>query len=190
MLRIYQQRIKELKKFISSPDVFGVNKKVTAEITIIKMTSPSSVLSLDSLSDRLSRLENAVSCGEALPKKEEKKAPKKPAVEPVKKEEKPKAVSSSNKDVFEHTSEFVRKFGEKEPMNKFFMDVAKIRRSEKGLVISTNALACSMLKSATSLSSALEIAKELDPEIETISVVEENATSADTQSKNSDLDNL
>ena len=50
--------IEELKCFINSPDIFGVNKKVTAEITIIKMTSPTSVVTLDSLSDRISRLEN------------------------------------------------------------------------------------------------------------------------------------
>ncbi len=182
--------IEELKKFINSPDVFGVNKKVTAEITIIKMTTPSSVLNLDSLSDRLSRLESAISGGEVITQKEEKKPVKKAAPQPEKKEEKSKVVANSNKDIFEHTSEFVRKFGEKQPMNKFFMDVAKIRRIDKKLVISTNTLACSMLKSPTSLASALEIAKELDPQIDTISIVEDNAEISDNQNINNDLDNL
>ena len=47
-----------------------------------------------------------------------------------------------------------------------------------------------MLKSASSLSSALAIAKELDPEIETISIVEDNGTNNESQNINNDLDNL
>ncbi len=190
--------IDELKQFINSPDVFGINKKVTAEITIIKMTSPSSVLSVDALSDRISRLEEAVKHGvkgetiaetvvelnnnvKAVSPSDEVKAEK---TQPPK-QSKP---SSSNKDVFEHVSDFVRKFGEKEPMNKFFMDAAKISVKGSSLVITTDVFGASMLNTPHSIDTALTVAKELDSGIESVKIVSGDIEINDNV--NSDLDIL
>ena len=132
--------IEELKNFINSPDIFGVNKKVTAEITIIKMTSPSSVLTLDSLSDRISRLEGTFSEGVIVTKsssEDTKKVEKKPVE--IKKSVPEK--TASNKDIFEQTREFIRKYGEKEPVNKFFMEGSVIKVKNGELQIFANSFA-------------------------------------------------
>lgn len=182
--------IDELKKFISSPEVFGVNKKVTAEITVIKMTSPSSVNTLDALAKRVSGLEE----GNILPRKKEtdKKSEKASDIPKttVKNREENKIesdVSTSNKEIFEHTNDFVRRYGDKQPMNKYFMDGVKIKLVNKELIIYADSLAVSMLKSPASISIALEIAKDLDPSIETVSIVQK--TTGDVVAP-SDLDNL
>jgi len=189
--------IDELKKFINSPDVFGVNKKVTAEITVIKMTSPSSVMSLDSLSDRVSRLEEMISNGVPVQQKpvkdkaeENKIQPVKKAVEsstPEKKESKPQ----TNKDVFLHVNEFVRKFGEIEAMNKFFMDAAKIVLRGSELVIITDSFGASMLNAEHPKETALKVAKELDSSITSVKVVDSpDAVSIEDSGENDDLDQL
>ena len=184
--------IDELKKFINSPDVFGVNKKVTAEITVIKMTSPASVATVDALSDRLSRLEakleNGVEIKTEQPKKVEKKVAKTENVQPEVKTE--KKVTPSNKDVFAQVNDFVRKFGEKEPMNKFFMETDKIVLKGTELVIITDSFGFSMLNAAHPLQTALSIAKELDPEITSVKVVDNANDSTNTENLNSDLDIL
>lgn len=190
--------IDELKKFINSPDVFGVNKKVTAEITVIKMTSPSSVMSLDALSDRLSRLESAVKNGVVvsesteLPKPEEEKVKKTtaPSVE-APADKKAEVKTQGNKDVFLHINDFVRKFGEKEPMNKFFMDAAKVVLRGSELVIVTDSFGATMLNADHPKSTALSVAKELDPSIVSVKVVD-NPDAVPTQDTdtNSDLDLL
>lgn len=176
--------IEELKNFINSPDIFGVNKKVTAEITIIKMTSPTSVLTLDSLSDRISRLENSDVEIQPVKKKAVAPAPQKAEAPNQKKE-----VVSSNKDVFEHTSEFIRKYGEKETVNKFFMDSAKIKVINNELTIFANSFAAQMIKNEKSLATALSIAQELDPSIVSVKVVQDDVADV-SDNKNSDLDNL
>ncbi len=176
--------IEELKSFINSPDIFGVNKKVTAEITIIKMTSPTSVLTLDSLSDRISRLEN--SDVEIQPVKKKAVAPTPQKAEAPKQK---KEVVSSNKDVFEHTSEFIRKYGEKETVNKFFMDSAKIKVINNELTIFANSFAAQMIKNEKSLATALSIAQELDPSIVSVKVFQDDVADV-SDNKNSDLDNL
>lgn len=176
--------IEELKNFINSPDIFGVNKKVTAEITIIKMTSPTSVLTLDSLSDRISRLENSDVEIQPVKKKAVAPAPQKAEAPKQKKE-----VVSSNKDVFEHTSEFIRKYGEKETVNKFFMDSAKIKVINNELTIFANSFAAQMIKNEKSLATALSIAQELGPSIVSVKVVQDDVADV-SDNKNSDLDNL
>ena len=200
--------IDELKRFINSPDVFGVNKKVTAEITVIKMTSPSSVMTFDSLADRVSRLESSLKNGVVTVNASETKA-ENVSVDPE--EVKGKSVASptyldelspekstappksehkkiSNREVFEHVGDFVRKYGEKEPMNKFFMEAAKILLKGTDLVIVTDSFGVSMLNSPRSVSTALEIAKELDPSVSSVKVIEGKGTDTETTSENSDLD--
>ena len=191
--------IDELKKFINSPDVFGVNKKVTAEITVIKMTSPSSSVSFDSLADRISRLEAALKNGVAVVSNEESEPEKKARKETKKQEEaddkvptapKKSAAGHSNKDVFEHISAFVKKYGEKEPMNKFFMDDSKIVLRGTELVIMSNSFGVSMLSTPRSVETALAIAKELNPEIASVKVIEADANEMVDTVGNSDLDSL
>ncbi len=182
--------IEELKSFINSPDIFGVNKKVTAEITIIKMTSPSSVIALDSLADRISRLESAIENGvkpTKAPAKEQKAEEKKPVPEPKKQE--PKVSAPINKDVFEQISDFIRKFGEKEPMNKFFMDTAKLLLKGNELVIVTDSLGYSMLNAPHPLETALMIAKELNGDITSVRVVD-SPDAVQQNNDNNDLDTL
>lgn len=209
--------IDELKKFINSPDVFGVNKKVTAEITVIKMTSPSSVVTFDSLADRVSRLESVLKNGvipvqDAVVQAKDKPAkaaeptvspsveisstsdfeePEVPTtidVSPV--APKPASTTASNKEVFEHVSDFVRKYGEKEPINKFFMEAARILLKGTDLVVITDSFGVSMLNSQRSLDTALAIAKELDPSIRSVKVKESNGNEPTESSTNSDLDSL
>ena len=180
--------IEELKNFINSPEIFGVNKKVTAEITIIKMTSPSSVVTNEALADRLSRLEeNPPKDLFDLPEKKEEtkiEKEKKVTVEKPKKKE-----GNTNKDVFEHTSEFIRRYGEKHFVNKFFMESTTIRVKGSELLIFADSIALSMLNNDDTKKLALEIAKELDPSIESVNVVQQSAT-LDFDNKNSDLDNF
>lgn len=181
--------IEELKRFISSPEIFGVNKKVTAEITVIKMTSPSSINTVDALLDRISRLEKSINDGAVIPKKNEKKEPvtKKEIISQKEVKKTPDAVSSSNKDVFEFTNDFVRRYGEKQPMNKYFMDSVKIKQNGNELTIIADSLAVSMLNTPSSIQLALEIAKDLNPDIESVNIVQGEVNSDKTSS---DLDNL
>lgn len=196
--------IDELKKFINSPDVFGVNKKVTAEITVVKMTSPSSAVSFDSLADRISRLESAIKNG--VPQSVVAEAPeeKKTSTKPEKADETPEITtepateqpvkvstkSKSNKDIFEHVSEFVKKYGDKEPMNKFFMDGSKIVLRGTELVVFANPFGVSMLNNPRSIETALAVAKELDPSITSVKIVEDNGTDSVGTAESSDLDTL
>ncbi len=191
--------IDELKTFINTPEVFGVNKKVSAEITVIKMTSPSSVMSVDALSDRLSRVESAIKDGVVSVAPEEcaeapEKAVTKPKAEHVQKQqpiettaEKPK--TQSNKNVFEHVSAFVKKFGESEPMNKFFMESAKIRLVSGELVISTDFFGASMLNKPHTIENALKVAKELDSSVSSVKVEVSDGKDTDANASG-DLDEL
>ncbi len=180
--------IEELKNFINAPDIFGVNKKVTAEITVIKMTSPSCVDTNEALSDRISRIETS---GVTMPvKTSEKTEVKKAAPNKEQNLQKPKKKQeTTNKDVFEHTSEFIKRYGEKQFVNKFFMESTTIRLKGSELLIFADSIALSMLKTEESIKVALEIAKELDPSIETVSVVQQTDAMTDSD-QNSDLDNF
>lgn len=183
--------IEELKNFINSPDVFGVNKKVTAEIAVIKMTSPSSVLTIDSLSDRISRLEESVKNGDVVaPRVKKEKVTKKDEQEEKKALTPQNKIAESNKEIFEHVSEFIRKYGEKEPMNKFFLEAAKIKLVGRELIIYTNSFSANMLKSESSIASALSVAKEIDDNIVSVKVVDDSSADEDKIDNNSDLDNL
>lgn len=189
--------VDELKKFINSPDIFGVNKKVTAEITVIKMTSPAAVATVDALSDRISRLEDTLKNGvsilenaeippveEPAPKKEKKTEKKVEQSQPKSSKEK----EASNKDVFMHVNDFVRKFGEKEPMNKFFMDNAKVILKGNELLIVTDSFGASMLNSPNPLQTALSIAQGLDSNIKFVKVLDDPSAVSDIGTDNSDLD--
>ncbi len=185
--------IDELKRFINSPDVFGVNKKVTAEITVIKMTSPSSVATVEALSDRLSRLEEGVKNGvQAVEQISEPQMSEKTETKTSEKKEIKSSVNKnkSNKDVFEHINEFIRKYGEKEPLNKFFMETAKIIRKDTQLLILTDSFGASMLKAAHSVQTALEVAREFDSQITSVSVCDGAEPANDNENDNSDLDIL
>lgn len=185
--------IDELKKFINSPDVFGVNKKVTAEITVIKMTSPASVATVDALSDRLSRLEAVIEGGVTVAKLEQSKKAEKKAVkaEPVSTEPKrEKKEAPSNKDVFTQVNDFVRRFGEREPMNKFFMETAKIISKGTELIIITDTFGVSMLNAPNPLQTALSVAQELDSSITSVRIVDNANDSTQSEALNSDLDTL
>ena len=193
--------IDELKTFINTPEVFGVNKKVSAEITVIKMTSPSSVMSVDALSARLSRVESAIrdgvvpvrEIGETSPEKTIKTEPQKkaemPSEAPMPSPKPENTKPQSNKDVFEHISAFVKKFGESEPMNKFFMESAKIRLVSGELIITTDFFSASMLNKPHTIDTALKVARELDSSVNSVRV--EIAEGKDTEKNMSgDLDEL
>lgn len=189
--------IDELKGFINSPDVFGVNKKVTAEITVIKMTSPSSVATVDALSDRISRLENALESGAVTVSKEEKTVKKattkKVTEETVAVEEKPKPQKSgSNKEIFEHVNEFVRRFSERENVKGFFMANAVIKQRGEELIAYVDPFALAMLNTPDTVELALNIAQELDSSISSIKFVDSSSDQKDTGTDNTvtDLDQL
>ncbi|MBE6700974.1 MAG: DNA polymerase III subunit gamma/tau [Ruminococcaceae bacterium] len=190
--------IDELKKFINSPDSFGVNKKVSAEITVIKMTSPSAIKSFDALSDRISRLEETIKSGvvvekNSTPVKEKIKTSKKedpPTPEVVVEEEtkeKSKPKSTSNKDVFEHVNELVKKFGEKESMKQFFLAKAKMKLQSGTLVVIADDFVIQMLNTPSCTSHILECAREFDSTIENVQFFNEKAQQS---TQNSDLDTL
>jgi len=181
--------VSEIEGFISNTPAFGMNKKSAAEIAVIKMTTPSSSDSLEALYSRIALLEDALADPERAetvsavkPVKKEK-----PKAEKPKSEAQPKPAPVGNRDVFEHVNDFTRRFGEKEPMNKFFVENALIKKAGATLKIFTSSIGANMLKMSTTASTtALAVAKELDESIEAVEFFADDEVGADN-TKNDDL---
>ncbi len=180
-----------IQHFISETPSFGMNKKAAAEITVIKMTSPSSVESIDALTSRIAMLERALENPDLIPQtpvksssKEKLEAAKK---ETVKKSEVKAQKPVGNKDVFEQVNQFVRLFGEKSPMNKFFVQDATVRKDGCVLKIYTSAIGASTIKVSGADKIALEVAKQLDPSIESVELLSDDGIPK-KDTKNQDLE--
>ena len=93
--------------------------------------------------------------------------------------------------MFEHINEFIRKYGDKEPMNKFFMDSSRVTVNGTVLTVITNTFGLAMLNSPRSIETALSVAKELDPSITEVKITCGDGKDVPTTSSvNSDLDTL
>lgn len=182
--------VSEIENFISGTPAFGMNKKAAAEIAVIKMTTPSSSDSVEALYSRIALLESAVADPErvtsiSVPKEEKKEKPKS---EKPRTESSAKPVPTGNKDIFEYVNEFSRKFGDKEPMNKFFVENAVIKKEGTVLKIITSSIGANMLKMSTTASAtALSVAKELDSSILNVEFFGDDEVGAETSNKNDDL---
>lgn len=182
--------IGEIQHFISDTPAFGLNKKVAAEIAVIKMTTPASAETVESLSARIAQLERALSNPDTVVKmpaveKVESKAPSTKSTA----ESKPKpATKKGNRDVFEHVNDFVRLFGEKSPMNKFFVQSATIKKEESILKIFTSQFGASTMKMSGAEKLALQIAQGLDAEITGVEIYGDDTDAAQNNTKKDDLD--
>ena len=181
--------IGEIQRFISDTPAFGLNKKVAAEITVIKMTTPSSTETVDSLMARVAQLERVLSNPDAVimtptkDKAETKKSETPPA------EDKPKTVvKKGNRDVFEHVNEFVRLFGEKSPMNKFFVQSATIKKEENTLKIFTSQIGASTMKMSGAEKLALAVAQGLDSDIVNVEIYGDDAAVVQNNTKKDGLE--
>ena len=183
--------IGEIERFISDIPTFGMNKKAAAEIAVIRMTTPAATDSVEALRARISQLEKALSDPDA-PKPcvpIEKKPPQKAKVEKPRKEADAPAPKSGNKEIFEHVNEFVRRFGERETMIDFFMKGAVIKKDGECLKIYCPGFNASMIDKPDKVAVALEIARELDPDILRIEVIPDDGVGAESgkDCKNDDL---
>ena len=181
--------VKEIESFLSTPIAFGMNKKAAAEIAVIKMTLPSSVNSFESLDMRLAQLENKLDGAELVesaPKAQARKSdtPKKekPKSEPV---SKPKPVN--NREVFEHVNEFIREFGQRQPMTQFFMQTSLIKKTGSVLKIITNSIGASTMNMSGSPAIALEVARTFDDTIESVEIVGSDDIEKEISTQNDDL---
>ncbi len=182
--------IREIEHFLADTPAFGTNKKALAEITVIRMTTPEATATLEGLRARLSEIEKAVENREKLPE-QPKKTPVKKTVEktePVIQQSTPALKKAGNRDVFEKVNEFVRIFGERRPMEKFFIGSSLIKKEGEVLKIIGQTFVISMLKKPDVESEVLEIAKELDDEISRVEfVLDDNASVSTDSLKNDDL---
>ena len=182
--------IGEIQKFLSDTPAFGLNKKVAAEIAVIKMTTPSSTETVESLLARISQLERSLEDPDTVIKSpvSEKKEVKPKTADTPPAPAKPKTVKNGNKDVFEQVNEFVRLFGDKSPMNKFFVQSAKIKKEENTLKIYTSQIGASTIKMSGAEKIALEVAQSLDSEIEFVEVYSDDGKNTSDNAKNKDLE--
>ncbi len=178
----------EAENFLSDSHIFGMNKKVTAEIAVIKMTVPSVSDSCDALQTRISLLEDLIENNnyKAPQKEKSKKTDTDTAKLPSLKSDKV-SETKSNRDIFEYVNEFVRRFGEREFMNKFFVESALIKKSGDALKIYCPSIGVSTMKMTGADKTALEIAKELDPTIERVELLSNDDKISENKSKNDDL---
>ena len=152
------------------------------------MTIPSARDDADALRVRIAELEKALSNPDVIPTQSVKKSSPKPS--PVKESaphtsEKPRR--EGNRDIFEKVNEFVRAFGEKQPITKFFLESSVIKKEKNTLKIIALPIGASTMKMSGAEAVALSIAKELDPEIEKIEILEGDVASGNDGEKNNDL---
>ncbi len=183
--------MQEIENFVSVTPAFGMNKKAAAEIAVIKMTTPAAMDSVESLRSRVSELEKALS-GQDFSKIVPKKPSAKPTEKPTEtKDDKPKSDQKprreGNRDVFEKVNEFVRAFGEKEPMTKFFLESSLIKKTGDVLTIVSSPIGASTMKMSGGEKTALSIAKELDPSIQKVEITSGDVPSKEDNPKNDDL---
>jgi DNA polymerase-3 subunit gamma/tau len=182
--------VSEIERFISDTPSFGMNKKAAAEIAVIKMTSPLAVETVEALASRLSQLEKALDNPQVITEQAEKPREKKKQDKkdnPLEEKPLPKPVKSGNREIFEHVNEFVRLFGEREPMTKFFVASAMIKKEGTTLKIYCSAIGASTMKMSNAHNTALEIAKSLDDSIVSVELISSDAQDNDNEKKNEDL---